>query len=427
MQPTELRAAGSIPAERVIIMQIMLSNQSVRSFSRVTKNVPAIPELNITPQKSYFPIFPEKQFLFSDMINHIGAEVMLIDHNARIVYVNEATAKGLGFSKKFLLNRHVTDFLKDKMSIKKWRRTYFQKLMHMKNPLTFTLERIIKGGKKQTIEVTAVHMRYGSRGYILSTARDITQRKQLDELLRQSEKMKATQFLVFGIAQEIKHPLQVILGRIHGLINNYKNCDYEYIGYKEFKNIMQALENIYEQLNYCFTTTSRLVSLNKKKVGLKRSFCEVNLVIREYIQRIKKQSDFLHIRFQLRLSQVLPKIAIENSELNQVLHTIVTNSIQAMPGGGKIVLTTFFNKPKHQITIEIKDEGVGISKEDLSHIFEPFVTTKDQGMKKNAGLGLAIVYSIIKSYGGEIRIKSSLRKGTLVKIDLPILNNHRKY
>ena len=98
---------------------------------------------------------------------------------------------------------------------------------------------------------------------------------------------------------------------------------------------------------------------------------------------------------------------------------VLKNAIQSMPAGGVLNVIVTQNKLKGEITIEIKDTGVGIPAEILPHVFEPFFTARHRGPEKSSGLGLAIARSIIKRVKGEITMKSNLRQGTAVKITLP--------
>ncbi len=107
-------------------------------------------------------------------------------------------------------------------------------------------------------------------------------------------------------------------------------------------------------------------------------------------------------------------------ELSQVISHIVENALQAMPAGGHLTIVMSNLSDSHQVKIEISDEGVGISPEDLPHIFEPFFTTKQRGVDRSVGLGLSIVYSLVKAAHGEIHVKSSLRKGTSVQLIFPV-------
>ncbi len=180
---------------------------------------------------------------------------------------------------------------------------------------------------------------------------------------------------------------------------------------------------MHNQIESCVETAGRLIDINKKKAGLVRQFANVNAVLKELILKFSDNSKISDIKIIPRLKDNLPLAAIAPLEMHQVGENILTNAIQAIHSKGKIVVKSWFNEREDQIYVQIEDEGVGIPKENLPHVFEPFFTTKSRGFEKNSGLGLSIVYSIIKAHKGSINIQSSQRKGTAVTVSLPAYRN----
>ena len=168
-------------------------------------------------------------------------------------------------------------------------------------------------------------------------------------------------------------------------------------------------------------TTERLLTLNRKKVKLSRKGCDVNRVICEIVELRSADLKVSEIKRVLRLTKGLPLVAFGEIEMNQVLGNVINNAIQAMPAGGTLSLHTVYNKAENDVRIVVKDNGVGIARDSMAHIFEPFYTTRQRGVNKNSGLGLPIVYSLLKASQGDIKVQSSLRKGTSVKITLPAM------
>ncbi len=485
------------------------------------------------------------------MVNQIGDQVVLIRKNGRIAFLNKAAARGYGYPVSKIKNQLITKFIKENLNVAQWQKKYFSKVKKSKNPLSFTVQRKIKGGKIRTIDVTGVYMKYNLEEYMLCVARDITERlelqtklresenlykllseqagdgifivdlkgaiiyankagenllkttskkiigshfqdfvdkssrekawesfrkvingattiqdelyvidsghnqipieftaspiytnnkmvhvqaivrdvtrrRQFEEIAREADKMRALQNFISGAAHELEHPLNGILKHSQNLIKKYKFREYEYIGYKEFQDIMHTLEVMRDQVKYCFETTRRLLDLNKKKAGLKSKCCEVNKVVKETIQALEHHLAVSDIDLRLNLGSKLPPIAIDPVEFTQIVENVLTNAIQSIVGGGTIQIKTKHIKQNDIIQIDFRDNGIGIEKENLSRIFEPFYSTKQRGLERNSGLGLAIVYSIIKSVHGDITVQSSLRRGTVVKITLPEYKDQRK-
>ncbi len=225
--------------------------------------------------------------------------------------------------------------------------------------------------------------------------------------------------LLYGLAQELDAPLQSLVKSSRKLISDYKSRDFEYISYKDFKNILTTLEQINRQLHRCSQTTQRMMLLRNSPVKAKTASSSVNSLITEIIGVLEIQLKSARVSLGLHLGKHMPPAAIGRVDCQQVIHNVLLNAIQAMPAGGKITIHTSADPQKKTVSVNIQDEGVGITPEHLSKVFEPFFTTKERGIDKNSGLGLSIVYSLVHAAGGDIHIQSSLRKGTMVHIEFP--------
>jgi len=224
--------------------------------------------------------------------------------------------------------------------------------------------------------------------------------------------------VISGLAHELDSPLKSILVRTQKLISDYKNRDFEFISFKDFKVIISSLEQLERQLEHCSQTTSRMLYVGKRQARLEENRCQINDVVKSVVGNLTQQLKSAHIKLIPRLGKELPLVGLGPIESHQIVHNVIINAIQAMPGGGIIRVRTFLNKAGG-IGIDVTDEGVGIAPDHLSKVFEPFFTTKERGIDKSSGLGLSIIHSIIQAAGGSVHIKSSLRKGTTVQISLP--------
>ena len=226
--------------------------------------------------------------------------------------------------------------------------------------------------------------------------------------------------IISGLAHELDSPLKSILMRTKKLISDYKNRDFEFISYKDFKAMISTLEQLDRQLEHCSQMTSRMLYVGKLQARLDESNCKINEVIKNVTNDLNQRLGSAHIKIISRLGKDLPLAALGPIECHQVIHNVVINSIQAMPGGGAIKIRTFLDKTRKNIGVDITDEGVGIAPDHLAKVFEPFFTTKERGIDKSSGLGLSIIYSIINAVGGTVEIDSSLRNGTTVHISIPV-------
>ncbi len=240
---------------------------------------------------------------------------------------------------------------------------------------------------------------------------------------KKSKPINNTVFLtaLSGLACELQAPLKLTTLRAHQLVETFKKKDFEYISYKDFKQLLQTIEQISRQLKHCCGVTDRMMHLHQTKREVAPQYTDINAVIKSILGLYKQQLQDKHIKSHLTLAKALPNVVISTVEIHQVIQHVLLNAIQAMPSGGALFIKTgLFDQDKF-LLIEVRDQGVGINPEHLPKVFDPFFTTKERGVDKSAGLGLSVVYSIVNSLGGSINIKSSLRKGTRVLITLPVV------
>lgn len=380
---------------------------------------------DITDQLALQQRLQESMKLYRLMSEQAADGILMIDTNGVIEYANPAASRMVKVAASRVFGMHFKYFV-EKASLPKVLESfrtvtrglpvvcdefYIRDRQGKTFPAEFTATPVFKGGRVERIH---------------TVVRDISRRQELESLRRDTEKMKALQNFIAGTVQEIQHPLEGVLDHSHALVEKYKGRYFEYIGYKEFKDIMQTLGVMHDQVQSCFDTTNRLLDINGKKVKMNRTHCDANVVIREAVRRLAQSLETAGVQRRLKLAGQLPPVAIGALDLNQVMTHILTNAIQAMPRGGNVEVRTFYQKADGKVQIECRDEGVGIAPEDLPRVFEPFFTTRNRGLGKSPGLGLAIAYSLTKSFQGEIILKSKLRQGTLVRIVFPVYKrNHR--
>lgn len=218
--------------------------------------------------------------------------------------------------------------------------------------------------------------------------------------LQRSERLKAVSTLAAGMAHEIKNPLTSIKTFVEFMDAKYKDADFR----QKFKKIVpkeiDKISNIINQLlDYSRT----------EKASLK--MCNIHNIL-DYVGDLYN-SVFIkkHIKVQKIYNLNNPKIVCDENQMKQVFINIILNSIEAMPDGGNIVIKTeaIDGDP---LEISLRDDGIGIPKEKIVRLFDPFYTTKEKG----AGLGLYIVYQIIQNNKAKIAIESDIGRGTIVKI-----------
>jgi signal transduction histidine kinase len=133
--------------------------------------------------------------------------------------------------------------------------------------------------------------------------------------------------------------------------------------------------------------------------------------------------DVSNITTKVNLDDVLPPVFIDEHQIQQVLVNLITNAVQAMSSGGRLVISSRPGKNGDSVEIGVADTGKGIPPEFLPHIFDPFFSTKGDG---GTGLGLSVSYGIIKNHKGDIRVESKVGVGTTFTIELPLYKKEEK-
>lgn len=261
---------------------------------------------------------------------------------------------------------------------------------------------------------------------IVCTFMDVSEQKQaesqmaqLEDQLRQAQKMEAIGQLASGVAHDFNNILQVISGNAQLL---------QLHGHLEQEMLASRLSEIVKAVERGITLTRAMLAFARRQaISLRQIELHQLLVETEPLAR-----NLLHKQQQIRL-QLHPSPLVVTSDatlLQQVLFNLVTNARDAMPDGGTVTIGTSYNdqspdQPTDAKTGEngtfavlwVEDTGLGISEEDRDRVFEPFFTTKEVG--KGTGLGLSMVYGTIKQHNGFIQISSEPGRGTKVSVYLP--------
>jgi signal transduction histidine kinase/CheY-like chemotaxis protein len=247
---------------------------------------------------------------------------------------------------------------------------------------------------------------------------DITNRKNLEEQLRQAQKMEAIGQLAGGIAHDFNNLLTVIVG-------------YSGLAMEQFRPedpLRHDLEEINKAGQRASSMTRQLLAFSRKQV-LRLRVCDLNGIVSEMdkmLQRLIGEN----IRLETSLCPELGSVKADPSQLEQVIMNLAVNARDAMPYGGRLTITTANHEldesylashiavsPGPYVMLAITDTGCGMDRQTQAHIFEPFFTTKAAGY--GTGLGLSTVYGIITQLGGNIWVYSEVDEGTTFRIYLP--------
>jgi PAS domain S-box-containing protein len=282
-------------------------------------------------------------------------------------------------------------------------------------PVTFHVE--WKGGS-YTCHVEPLRTAEGDLQGAICMALDITDRKQLEEQLRQAQKMEAVGRLAGGIAHDFNNLLMVIQGYADLLTERLADGDPLRRNAEQIQTASQRATSLTRQL----LAFSRKQMLAPKVLNVQSVVAEMEKILRRLIGE--------DIQLETSSAPDLGLIKADRSQIEQVILNLAVNARDAMPEGGRLTIETAnveldkaaahppaVLSPGKYVMLAVTDNGCGMDAETQAHIFEPFFTTKEKG--KGTGLGLATVYGIVKQSGGYVWVYSEPGRGTSFKVYLP--------
>ncbi|MGB5105680.1 MAG: ATP-binding protein [Candidatus Zixiibacteriota bacterium] len=251
--------------------------------------------------------------------------------------------------------------------------------------------------------------------------RERTQKlEEVQKQVIQSEKMAAVGQLAAGVAHELNNPLGGILGYAQFALERLAGGK---LSEKDTLAFQRYLSDIELQARRCKMIVKNLLKFSRSSDKLEFDLVDVNSALEETFVFTSHQLGMKDIHLVVNLQPNLPHVLGNVNLLQQVFTNILINSMQSMPQGGDLKVTTSFNPPVGEfsgaVEISFTDTGVGIPEENRNKIFEPFFTTKKVG--EGTGLGLSVSYGIIRDHGGDIKLESSVGAGSTFTVVLPIV------
>ncbi|MCU7835587.1 MAG: PAS domain S-box protein [gamma proteobacterium symbiont of Taylorina sp.] len=344
-------------------------------------------------------------------------EIYIFDKNLHFIHVNKGARQNLGYSNSELKNLTPFDIKKD-MSKKQF--------IELILPLTTGQEKILnfetihqrKDGSTYPVEVNLQYSHFKEQPVFVAFILDITIRNKTEEQLRQAQKMEAIGQLSGGIAHDFNNLLGIIIGNLGFLERLVKGNDIS----------LRKVDAAYTAALRAADLTKQLLGFSRKQEHLKKT-SNINQIINDVDRLINRSvTPEISVEYHFVASPYLTDIdpgAFKDSILNLVL-----NARDVMPDGGRLTIETR-NKTLDQSYVSqhpdvkagdyieciITDTGCGISDEEMTHIFEPFYTTKAQG--KGTGLGLSMVFGFFKRSKGHLKVYSEVDIGTSFHLFLP--------
>ena len=247
-------------------------------------------------------------------------------------------------------------------------------------------------------------------GFFHDRRKEIKIQRELEKTqvqLLQAEKMSSLGKMAAGVAHQLNNPLSGII-----LFTKLVMEEYDLP-----KDAIEDLERVLDDAKRTRDIVKELLEF-ARQTSHEMKPQDLNAIISRTIFLLENQSIFQNIEIEKQLDGNFPMINGDAQQLNHVFMNIILNAADALEGSSKLSLKTYTKPQNSKGYIEISDTGSGIAEDILPHIFEPFYTTKEQG--KGTGLGLSMVYGIVESHNGHIRVESGPDKGTTFFIEFPI-------
>lgn len=373
--------------------------------------------LDITERKHAEVALAKARNFLDEIINSISDPVFVKDRKHRWILVNDAFCRFMGHGLSELLGKSDYDFVPQKEADIFWSKDEDVLLTGAENinEEEFTDAR----GSVHTI-VTKKTLYTDEEGekYIVGIIRDITERKRLEQQLRQAVKMEAVGTLAGGVAHDFNNHMMAVIGYSELILQRIEAGS----------ALQRDVQQIRKAGERAASLTKQLLSFSRRQV-VQPKVLDLNAVMADMEKMLRRL-----IGEDIDLVSIpcpeLGRVLADPDLIGQVIMNLAINARDAMPDGGKLTIETAnvcldeaYTRQHHGVEpgsfvlLALSDTGAGMDEATLSRIFEPFFTTKPRG--KGTGLGLSVVYGIVKQSGGHIWAYSEPGRGTTFKVYLP--------
>jgi PAS domain S-box-containing protein len=339
--------------------------------------------------------------LTSSVLENMSDAVLVFDQESRITLFNKSAENFFNIKSNKIIGNKIS-------SINDGVLNFLESKVNTPNlPYSNIEKKILLNGEEKALSLSISRLNDQETKQIRYTVviKDMTETKRLEEEAKRNEKLSAMGELASGVAHEIRNPINAI-GMIAQRLNKEFTSTSNQNEYSDITNLLRTEVNRINKIITQFLSYAKPIELNPKPVNIKSLFDEVY----QLFESQAKQKEISIIK--LYSDSII--INIDHDLIKQTLMNIIQNAIDAVSYKGEVNLK--YLKVKHDVLIEISDNGVGILDEQQKKIFDLYFTTKKDGN----GLGLSISQKIISQHNGSIGFISKVNEGTTFKIILPI-------
>jgi PAS domain S-box-containing protein len=404
---TALRKDGTTFPAEIQARMAYFQNRKVR--------ITALKDIRIRKQAE--EALRESEDRYREVVENVADIIYTLDGEGKFVFVNKSLERFFGYRLDDILNRNFRDFITPRSY--ELSADIFGRMLDGEDVGEFDVEFYDKEGNVRITETKMQLVWDGNRVVGLhGIGRDVTERKKLEEQLIRAQKMEALGTLTGGIVHDFNNILSTVLGYASFLKKKSQKGDPFYKGLDAIeKSSLRASDLTAQLLAYTLRGKHEVKPVN------------MNRIVKEVYDLITKTFD-KSIKIDLVTDRKLKTVEGDVSQLNQVVMNIAVNAQNAMPRGGTFEIETYMEKvekriekglfyfePGNYVCMKFTDAGIGMDKETIKRIFEPYYTTR--GDKGGTGLGMSVVFGIVKGHDGYIDVESNLGEGTAIIVYLP--------
>ena len=274
-------------------------------------------------------------------------------------------------------------------------------------------DEILRNDQKNLLLFSLFLLVFGGTGIGLISRmenRHLARVREMEEKVRQSEKLSSLANLAAGVAHEIRNPLNAIGMAIQRLQREFSPGQPE--PQKEFLRFTDVLRGEVKRVNQIieqFLFFARPARLDLQPVQIRE-------VLRDLLLLARESAEGQNIQLVDSLAGEIPRLNLDRQRIHEAFWNLVNNALQAMPRGGKLEVVARYNPASREVVVQVSDTGGGIPKENMGRVFDYYFTTKEKGI----GLGLPLAHKIIRDHGGTIEVESVAGKGATFRVTLPV-------
>jgi two-component system NtrC family sensor kinase len=391
-------------------------------FNKLEKKVVELEQVNqrLNQEIDQRKRVEEKLLSLTQAVEESPVAIILTDLNGVIEYVNPKFLQVSGYANQEMMGENVSFLKTPETNADVYKEMW--ETIKSDNVWRGEICNRRKDGKLFWVYLTMSPLKNaaGVMTKFMAIMEDTTERRQLEAQLRQSQKLESIGQLAGGVAHDFNNILTAIIG-------------YAYLAYLNMQKddpLKEHLKHILDYSEKAATITKSLLAFSRQQTTHPAHFNLNDLV--SNFQKLLRHLLRENIEIQTKCTDKNLSVLVDQVQIEQVIMNLATNARDAMPQGGSFIISTHlfelndefikthgYGKAGSYAEMMVADTGIGMDQETREKIFDPFFTTKEQG--KGTGLGMAIVYGIIKKHNGFITVDSELGKGASYRILLPIV------